>query len=619
MITIDNNKSQIEIRQLTKLVADKIAAGEVVDRPLSIVKELVENAIDAGADSIVVEIKNGGKTYIRVTDNGSGIPKEQVELAFKRHATSKIQFSEDLEHITSLGFRGEALSSIAAVSKVELITKLNIPDGETIREGGISIKIQGGEMVEKTEIGCQEGTTIIISDLFYNTPARHKFMKPDNTESSLIIDFVSKMVLAYSNIKFRLINNQNILFSTNGKGDILSNIYTVYSKEMSNQLIHFIKEEDGVKLEAFISGPQNTKITKKNQIFFVNGRYIYSKVLESAIKDGYREKLFDGRFPTVFLFLSVKPESLDVNIHPNKKEVRFDDERRIKEFTSQAIFENLNGKAAIPQIKRENIFALKEEQRQPVKTTEPIKTAESIKTIKIVEPIKTIKPLEYNTPERQVYIKQLQETIVTEEIKTYEPTHRQVPFHIEEIFLLGSIFATYILGTDKDCFYLIDQHAAHERILYEKFLESYRNQDKLQQRILLPLIIQVSLSVKNDGLNWLDFLNNIGFEIEEFGDKSYRVTGIPMFMELNEGEFFLNDFFDNISENTDFSDQKRIEKIISRSCKSAVKAHDSLDMKEMEQLMIDLSICENPYSCPHGRPVFVKMTKYEIEKMFKRV
>ncbi|MEG1584798.1 MAG: DNA mismatch repair endonuclease MutL, partial [Anaerovorax sp.] len=373
----------------------------------------------------------------------------------------------------------------------------------------------------------------------------------------------------------------------------------------------------------FISGPQYTKATKKNQFFFVNGRHINSKLLETAIKDGYREKIFEGRFPTVFLFLWVSPESLDVNIHPNKKEVRFDDEKDVMTFVTRAIFENLNKKEAIPEIKKENIFALK---------TDSLASAINAK------------PLEYNGPQEQVNIKHLQETSVSETKTTYEPvktvnisaqlpvktvkegaieiplsTKKNQPFHIEEIALLGSIFGTYILGCDEDSFYLIDQHAAHERIFYEELLENYNKEEKLSQQILLPMIIQVSLSVKNDGLNWLGFLNTIGFEIEEFGDKSYRVTAIPMFMELTEGDDFLNDFLDNISENTDFKDQRQIEKIISHSCKSAVKAHDLLDIKEISKLMRDLALCKNPYSCPHGRPVFIKMTKYEIEKMFKRV
>lgn len=620
-------KKSTEIRELPKLVADKIAAGEVVDRPISIVKELVENAIDADATSIIVEIKNGGKTYIRVTDNGSGIPKEQVELAFKRHATSKIQVSEDLDHITSLGFRGEALSSIAAVSRVELITKENFIDGESSLKSGISIKIEGGEVVEKNEIGCQEGTTIIVSDLFYNTPARFKFMKPDNTESSLIIDFISKMALAYPNLKIRLINNNNILFSTNGKGDILSNIFTIYSKEMSNQLIHFIKSDMDMQLEAFISSPQNTNATRKKQIFFVNGRYINSKLLETAIKEGYQEKLFDGRFPTVFLFLHINPELLDVNIHPNKKEVRFEDESKVKYFVSHGILENLNTKLAIPEIKKENIFALKATQSGDTKQAKDLNfnvttIQVDIKSLQKIEEEAVILPLKTQITKAKVMES---ESLVKEATATYIPTNMPVapikkePFQIEEIQTSGSIFGTYILGTDADCLYLIDQHAAHERIFYEELLESYQNQEKLQQQILIPLILNVTFSVKNDTLQWLDFLSSIGFHLEEFGEKTYRVTAIPMFMELQEGEHFLKDFLESISENTDFKDMKKIEKIISKSCKSAVKAHDLLDEQEIKKLMLDLAKCKNPYSCPHGRPIFVKMTQYEIEKMFKRV
>ncbi|MDD3169667.1 MAG: DNA mismatch repair endonuclease MutL, partial [Eubacteriales bacterium] len=339
------------IMELPKHVADKIAAGEVVDRPLSIVKELVENSIDAGADSVTVEIKNGGKSYIRVTDNGSGIEKQDVTLAFKRHATSKIKSASDLDHISSLGFRGEALASIAAVSRVELITKTA---GD---KSGIRVKLEGGEILEKEDTGCPEGTTIIIEDLFFNTPARLKFMKPDATESTLIIDFISKMTLAYPRIRIRLINNGNILFSTAGKGDIYSNILTIYSKETGDKLIHLEEDWEEMRLEAYISAPNHSKTNRKSQIFFVNGRSISSKVMDNAVADAYLEKIFEGRYPIAFLFLQLAPEKLDVNIHPNKKEVRFENERLVRDFITDSIRRNLQTKEAIPEIRNRNLFA----------------------------------------------------------------------------------------------------------------------------------------------------------------------------------------------------------------------------------------------------------------------
>ena len=301
------------IRVLDKVVADKIAAGEVVERPLSVVKELVENAVDAGASAITIEIRNGGKAYLRVTDNGCGIPSEEVLLAFTRHATSKIVSDRDLERIQTLGFRGEALASIAAVSRTELLTK------EAGSQLGKRVMIAGGTVLENTEAGCPDGTTVIVRDLFFNTPARLKFLKSDSTESSLIIDFVSRMALAYPEIRIRLINNGNILFSTNGKGDVRMNILTVYSREVADNLVPVHFEQEPIRVDGFVSQPGYSAPTKRNQIFFVNGRSVSSKVIEKGVNDAYRDRLFEGRHPAVFLFLQIAPEKLDVNIHPNKK------------------------------------------------------------------------------------------------------------------------------------------------------------------------------------------------------------------------------------------------------------------------------------------------------------
>ncbi len=686
----ESHKLNRSIVELPKLVADKIAAGEVVDRPLSVVKELLENAIDADSTAITVEIKNGGKTYIRVTDNGQGIPKEEAELAFKRHATSKIRESEDLDHIVTLGFRGEALSSIAAVSRVELITK------RAQDKTGISIKMAGGILAEKSEIGCPEGTTVIVSDLFYNTPARHKFMKPDNTESTLIIDFVSKMALAYSHIKIRLMNNGNILFSTNGKNDVYTNIQTIYSRQWGEELISFermqrdtdIHGEEGSSavqqgsfpfqlgstglgglyhIKGYISKPQNTKTNKKSQIFFVNGRYIHSKVLEQAVAAGYAEKVFEGRYPAAFLFLFVKPELLDVNIHPNKKEVRFADDKLVKEFVTKSIIEALGQKKAISDIQEKNIFAFPKNlgdnkmdaSLKPKEMQKEIDVKKLLSTkgkfMSIYDNISNINLKEEKTfstlsqqkqkthdnlslqndetdralslQNEKIYktltlgVEETKGEYGTPEINKKTSTMVEETYHIDlsEISIISNIFSTYIIGADKDTLYLVDQHAAHERIFYEQLKKQMVQEDKFPQNIMIPIRKEVSFSLKNHLQNWLVFLRNLGFEIEEFGVKTYIIKGIPHFMELGEAESFFDDFIDNISDDTDFTDQKRMDKIISRACKSSVKAHDVLNQKEMEALMEQLQACENPYSCPHGRPVFVKLTKREIEKMFKRI
>ncbi|MBN7772516.1 DNA mismatch repair endonuclease MutL [Clostridium aminobutyricum] len=647
------------IKLLSKSVADKIAAGEVVDRPLSIVKELVENSIDAGADSITVEIRNGGKNYIRVTDNGSGISQEEAEMAFLRHATSKIATDEDLNSILTLGFRGEALSSIAAVSRVELITKT--ADEKT----GISLKINGGEVFEKNLTGCPEGTTIIVSDLFYNTPARLKFMKTDSAESNLIIDFMSKIALAYSDIKIRLINNGNILFSTNGKGDRYTSILTVYSRSVGEGLMYLKSENERMKLEGYISRPDYSKTNKRQQIFFVNGRVISNKVMDIAVQEGYTERLFEGRYPIAFLFFTIQPNLVDVNIHPNKKEVRFHDDMEVKIFISQSIKRALLSKEAIPPIQKNftseaTLFSEKpktalseplaekgpsdvfraqtEKEEVQVPNTAPM----SIKSVaqkqvnvqiqdKLSENRTEIKAEE--NKQEQVDIKLILSSLAKERQEAYDgtvgtPVNIEVEPEVVEkkkvsffgsLQLTGTVFHTYITAVDENSFYFIDQHAAHERIFYEQLLHQYKAEEKLQQTILIPIVAEANYAIKSSESSWVHLLQAMGFDIEAFGTKSYIIKAIPMFMEMEEANQFIDYFLENIEENVDIENASKIDKIIMRACKSAVKAHDVLSDEECRQLIADLAKCENPYSCPHGRPTFIKMTQYELEKMFKRV
>ncbi|MCQ4635876.1 DNA mismatch repair endonuclease MutL [Anaerovorax odorimutans] len=627
------------IRILEKEVADKIAAGEVVDRPLSIVKELVENSIDAGASAITVEIKKGGKTYIRVTDDGSGIEADQVETAFLRHATSKISQARDLESIETLGFRGEALASISAVSRTEIITK------PAAAAAGVRLVIEGSHPAEKEMTGCPDGTTIVVRDLFYNTPARQKFMKSDATESSLVIEFVSQIALAYANLKIRLISNGNLLFTTPGRGDRHKNILTVFSREISDDLIPVRAEKDYLSLEGYISGPGQSRATRKHQIFFINGRVVNSKILQKGISQAYSDKLFEGRFPVAFLFLRADPAVLDVNIHPNKREVRFNDEAFVTEFVHHALRQALLSRESIPEVKEKDLF-----RKEPEPAPEARKTAEAIPAPRPA----TVPP----PAEEQVDIKKLLSTLrqeeekkepaIREEVASYQAKKQETghqkekppakeepfiggekaskktprtpaPFDFDELTVTGSIFGTYITAIDETCFYLIDQHAAHERIFFEKLMDQYRNSEKHSQPIMLPIMLNVSYQVAEEHEDWVKALAQMGFSVEEFGPKTYIVKEIPMFMELAEAERFLNDFADSVSDGVKLDNIPAIEKLTMRSCKSAVKAHDYLKDSEIEQLIADLKNCENPFSCPHGRPTFIKMTQYEIEKMFKRV
>lgn len=621
------------IRILEKDVADKIAAGEVVDRPLSIVKELVENSIDAGATTITVEIKKGGKTYIRVTDNGCGIEEEQVETAFLRHATSKIATVSDIDSIETLGFRGEALASIAAVSRTEIITKTK--DAKT----GVRMVIEGSDTVQKEPTGCPEGTTIVVYDLFYNTPARQKFMKTDAAESSAVIEFMQQIALAYPELKIRMINNGTLLFSTNGKGDRYKNILTIFDRNIGQDLIPVHAEVDYLQIEGYVSNPGQSRATRKHQIFFVNGRVINSKVIQRGISQAYSDKLFEGRHPIVFLFLKVKPNTLDVNIHPNKREIRFDDEAFIIDSIRKAIREALLSKESIPQVKNTDIFKMKPKQEVPApvpKEEKQVQKVEKQSTPEVAPAKPVAKPLpavEKTPEEKQVDVKSLlstmrkevknQQCMVMETQTPYNAVKKEAPktpppFDFDSIHITGSIFGTYITATDENSFYLIDQHAAHERIFYERLLRQFHESEKHSQPIMMPIVLQSTLTSKREE-GWKNALNKMGFLVEDFGPKTFIVKEIPMFMGLEEAGDFLNDFMDHASEGVLLDNTPAVEKIIMRSCKSAVKAHDYLKDDEISQLIQDLKRCENPFSCPHGRPTFIKMTQYEIEKMFKRV
>ncbi len=613
------------IRVLEKNVAARIAAGEVVDRPLSVVKELVENSIDAGADSITVEIKNGGKAYIRVTDNGCGIDASEVLLAFKRHATSKIFTDKDLSSIETLGFRGEALASIAAVSRIELVTKT------ALEKTGRRVKLEGGEVLENIATGCPEGTTFVVTDLFYNTPARLKFMKSDAAESTLIIDFMSKIALAWPNIKIRLINNGNTLFATTGKGDVLRNILTVYDRTIGDFLLPLQGEklaEDGsclLSLSGYVSNVGRSKTNTKSQIFFVNGRSISSKVMEKGLAGAYADRLFEGRYPIAFLFLHVSPDKLDVNIHPNKKEVRFDKELDVAAFIEDTVKKALLSKESMPEIQRENIFAFAKAPAEPVLKEE--------KQVDIKSFLSTLRAQENMLREDSIYEEESPKSteapaapaapaasaaLENEKPGSFAKTFER-PFDFRELTITGSVFATYITAYDEGSFYFIDQHAAHERVFFEKLMREYRNEEKVSQSIMFPIIINTSLSVKNNAVDWLDVLRDMGFEIEEFGPKAFAARAIPAFMQLSEAQEFIEGFMENVSEGTDFENKARIEKIMQNSCKSAIKGNDLLKDEEIAALMDELAACENPYSCPHGRPTFIKITKYQIEKLFKRV
>ncbi len=626
------------IRILDKSIADKIAAGEVIERPISIIKELVENALDAGADSITCEIKNGGKTYIRVTDNGSGIKPEEVKKAFLRHATSKIESLRDLDEIYTLGFRGEALASIAAVTRTELITKVR--ESKT----GSKIILHGGEVIEETATGCPDGTTIIVTDLFYNTPARLKFLKNDGAESGLIIDFMSQIALAYKDIKFRFINNGNILFSTNGDGNRLNTIMRIFKDVEPKNMVPIDYKSDKMAIEGWVSTPAMSRTNRGSQIFFVNGRVVKSKVLEKAVNLAYRERLFEGRYPVVYIFLNTSPLDLDVNIHPNKREIRFNKEDKIISFVSKGIVDALNTETAM--VKASNLFKedtnktifkdenkiefykekREEEQQVDIKSLLSKIENKSTEVKEVKNTYDEISIIHNRSTSNIPIIENILETIPMdsekEEYHKVELTIEQPvlkPFDFDELEITGVLFNTYVTGVINDTFYMIDQHAAQERIFYEQLVGEYLTSNKAKQYIMMPIMINLPLSKAIDNENWLAALENMGFTIDEFGSGTYKISEIPLFMDLKEAEDFVNNFIDNIKESTDFTNRVVVDKLIMMSCKAAIKANDVLKSEEITALIKDLSNCKNPFSCPHGRPTFIKLSRYEIEKMFKRV
>ncbi|MBK5252985.1 MAG: DNA mismatch repair endonuclease MutL [Peptostreptococcaceae bacterium] len=577
------------IKLLDKSVADKIAAGEVIERPVSIIKELLENSVDAGAKMIIVDIKNGGKTYIRVSDDGIGISNDEVETAFLRHATGKITSLEDLNAINTLGFRGEALASIAAVTRLKVLTKR--------REDSVGTKltIHGSKVVSKETTGCPDGTTFIIEDVFYNTPARKKFMKNDGNEAGKITEFVSKFALNYADISFKLINNNTVVFATTGDGNHQNTIMSIFPTRDYANLIEIKHEENGIFVYGFVSNPGLTKSTKQGQIFFVNGRIIDSKIIEKGIKLGYKERVFSG-FPISILFISLNPETIDVNIHPNKREIRFNREKEVIDAIGNAISNSIFKTEGISEFQMPKLS----EKVEIEQTYEP----EYIKTLK-TEQIGIKKVLQEKKP------------VINDEFSIEPPYNR--PFVFDELRIVGYVFNTYIITEDQnDNIYYIDQHAAHERIFYEKLVNNYLSENKISQPILIPIVINTSKSFYNKNRDWMGILDKIGYNISEFGENTFLIREIPENMSLTEAELFVNDFIEAVNQDEVIDNNIVIDKLITKSCKNAIKGNNKLSESEQLVLLNTIKNCINPYNCPHGRPTFLKLSKSDIEKSFHR-
>jgi DNA mismatch repair protein MutL len=608
------------IRVLDSFIADKIAAGEVIERPVSAVKELVENSIDAGASSIIVEIRGGGKSYIRVTDDGCGIPTDEAETAFLRHATSKISSITDLDAIGSLGFRGEALASISAVSRLTLVTKT------AEANSGLKLVLHGGRVISNEKTGANQGTTIIAEDLFYNTPARRKFMKSDAREASAIIELIQQFAVYYAGIRFMMINNGQTVFTTKGDGDVLAVLDTLYPEMHAYKLIAV----DGDGVRGYVSDPGSTRTSRKGQLFFVNGRLVDSAVIERGLNEGYGGRIFSG-FPSAVLFIDSDPHDIDVNIHPGKREIRFLRQDEVRESIREAVNRSVMTDRGVPEaIVRKpeppevSVHAGSEIAEAVVKPSAAVETASEQTSIrdflsrldrdtdrKVPQDEPAVRYPEHVAEEAAEY------TAVSSATVSVSGPDIPKPFDFDELVFKGYVFDTYIIMQGRDTLYIFDQHAAHERIFYEKFMAGYKESSHIPQPILTPFTLNVSADVYLTGRDRLDALRNMGYDIEDFGDRCFIVRGIPEYMNAAEADGFVRGFMDDASD-VQGDNQAVIDKLIMRSCKSAVKANDRLSEREIHELMTGLSACENPYSCPHGRPTFIKVSSYDIERSFRR-
>ncbi|MBO5278514.1 MAG: DNA mismatch repair endonuclease MutL [Lachnospiraceae bacterium] len=630
------------IQVLDQNTINQIAAGEVIERPSSVVKELLENAIDARATAVTVEIKDGGISLIRITDNGCGIKPEEIPLAFLRHSTSKIRSVEDLLTVSSLGFRGEALSSIAAVAQVELITK--IPDALN----GARYVIEGGEEKSMEEIGCPEGTTFLVRNLFYNTPARRKFLKTAQTEAGYIAEIVERIALSHPEVSVRFINNNQNKLHTSGNSSQKDIIYQVYGREITANLLPVKAEENFGSIQGFIGKPLISRGNRTFENYYVNGRYIRSQVISKAIEEAYQPYLMQHKYPFVVFNLNIKAELLDINVHPTKMELRFRNAQEVFEFIKIAIAQTLGHKELIPEVEisepkklpeaarplsaqavsqirgHQTTASVRPEQHRTSGQMLPASTGEEQQPSKpVTPPIKSVyrapEPFEvkraeavresigYSSEEKAEQLELFESKLLSEEAR---PQHR----------IIGQIFDTYWLVQYQDKLFMIDQHAAHEKVLYERTIKSLENKEYTSQLMNPPMIVTLDLRQENLLKQNIESFEKLGFEIEPFGGREYAISAVPgnLFGLISKDVFL--EMLDGLSEELKSGTQNIIlEKVASMSCKAAVKGNHHLSVEEARSLIDQLLELDNPYHCPHGRPTIVAMTKSEIERKFKRI
>lgn len=612
------------IKLLDDKTINKIAAGEVVERPSSVIKELLENSIDAESTSITIEIMEGGKSYIRITDNGIGIDSKDIELAFLRHSTSKISKAEDLSYVSTLGFRGEALASIAAVSQVELITK-------TEKDiSGIKAIVNGGVIKSKIDIGCPKGTTIIVRNLFYNTPVRQKFLKSDNTETTYISDIIYKLAISNPNVSITYIKDSKPVIKTPGRGDITSTAYSILGREFIDSTFEIQDEYEDMSLSGFVGKPSYTRANRNSQYIFLNGRYIKDVGISKVIEDSYSTLITIKKYPVFLLFINIDFEKVDINVHPTKTEVRFTNRDLLEKFIFNSIKTVLRSKNLIPNVlfsEHSKPNKLKDSNKEEQVILDIIDNKQQCSEKEIIKVVKdtndksnidiNLKVLDFNTKE-DLHITNKKVEKVNENL--YSKYKVEISKRIPQIIVIGSLFKTYILGQDKnsETFYMIDQHAAHERVMYEKIKSQFISQKISTQILLNTEVLELPLKdielVKNNMEVFLD----LGFDIEGFGANTIALRGVPLvFGNPNSKKLFL-DILDNLDRDISSNYELRLDKIMKLACTSAIKANDNIKDIEIEKLIDDLGKTEDPFTCPHGRPIIIEMSKYEIERKFRR-
>ena len=684
------------IQVLDQKTIDQIAAGEVIERPSSVVKELVENSIDAGATAVTVEIRDGGTSFIRVTDNGSGIDRDQVAVAFLRHSTSKIRVVEDLFHVASLGFRGEALSSIASIAMVELITKTRDADA------GVRYVIEGGAEKKLEDMAAPDGTTFLVRSLFYNTPARRKFLKSPMTEAGYISDLMERLALSRPDISFQFINNGQTKLHTSGNHNLKDVIYHIYGREIAANLAEIDAEQGPVRITGFIGKPAVSRGNRGFENYFINGRYIKSNVIARGIEEGYRTFMMQHKYPFTALHFTIDGGLLDVNVHPTKMELRFSNQEQLYRFVRETVHQGLMGRELIPEVK------LVEEEPEKKETAEPVPgngvnplssltRQKSTAAAPVAKPEQTPTPQERNLEyfmaqmrkrvnaefeekkvakqveakpvlkedsifsneelamlEPKIEKRQQEQPVVQAEEKTPVPERAVEPGILREdgvyrvtriekapdtayeqqdlfdhrllnpktksdIIIIGQLFETYWLVQFEDKFYMIDQHAAHEKVLYERTVKTLANKEITSQMVSPPMILTLNMQEAAKLAEYQDYFQELGFEIEPFGGKEYAVSAVPANLYgLAEKDLFM-ELLDDLEYVSGKNTEMILDKIASMSCKAAVKGNQRLSTAEAKELIEELLTLDNPYNCPHGRPTIISMSKQEIEKKFKRI